>query len=261
MTTRLEDSVMGSIDPGSLAQALPRVGLITPPSPFLLDERVFVSLGILKVAASLRQRGHEVSLLDLSGVQNYLDVVTNFLAESNDDVIGLTATTPQLPNVLEIARLIRAMAPKKRLILGGPHVTLSYAALRYARKKAGAGVARIEKSVAILEQAFDVLIPGDGELAVFRAIAADCPKVVDGDDRKGEYFMTDEVYEVTPDPARDLVDMDSYRYTIDGHRATSLIAQLGCPFACAFCGGRYSNALRVIRTRSTASVLNEVKYQ
>jgi hypothetical protein len=27
-----------------------KVGLIIPPSPFLLDERVFVSLGILRVA-------------------------------------------------------------------------------------------------------------------------------------------------------------------------------------------------------------------
>ena len=30
------------------------VTLIIPPSPFLLDERVFVSLGVLKVAAVLR---------------------------------------------------------------------------------------------------------------------------------------------------------------------------------------------------------------
>lgn len=243
-----------------MGHAKQSVALITPPSPFLLDERVFVSLGILKVAASLRQHGHEVSFLDLSGVQNYLDVVTNFLTESDTDIIGLTATTPQLPNVLEIARLIRIAAPEKRLILGGPHVTLTYAALRYAHKNAGSGIMRIERSVAILEEAFDVLVPGDGELAVFQAISPDSPKVVDGDDRKGNFFMTNDVYEGTPNPARDLIDMGSYNYSIDGHPATSLIAQLGCPFACAFCGGRYSNALRVIRTRSTESILDEVKF-
>ena len=32
-----------------------RVCLVTPPSPFLLDQRVFPALGILKVAAVLEQ--------------------------------------------------------------------------------------------------------------------------------------------------------------------------------------------------------------
>ena len=44
------------------------VGLVIPPSPFLLDERVFVSLGILRVASSLEERGVNVGVLDLSGV-------------------------------------------------------------------------------------------------------------------------------------------------------------------------------------------------
>ena len=48
--------------------------LITPPSVFLLDERVFMNLGILKVAAVLEKRGHSIEFLDLSGIQNYEDV-------------------------------------------------------------------------------------------------------------------------------------------------------------------------------------------
>ena len=43
--------------------------LIIPPSLFLLDERVFMSLGILKVAAVLEREGIGVELLDLSGVK------------------------------------------------------------------------------------------------------------------------------------------------------------------------------------------------
>ncbi len=52
--------------------------------------------------------------------------------------------------------------------------------------------------------------------------------------------------------------MESYRYTIDGHKAVSAVSQLGCPFACGFCGGRNSNALRRIRTRSTQNVVAEI---
>jgi anaerobic magnesium-protoporphyrin IX monomethyl ester cyclase len=59
-------------------------------------------------------------------------------------------------------------------------------------------------------------------------------------------------------PARHLVDVDSYHYTIDGVRATSLIAQLGCPFGCGFCGGRMSPSLRKIRMRSVDSIIREM---
>jgi hypothetical protein len=53
--------------------------LITPPSPFLLDERVFMHIGILKVASALEQRGYKVDFLDLSGVNNYLNVLDDYL--------------------------------------------------------------------------------------------------------------------------------------------------------------------------------------
>jgi len=56
-----------------------RVCLITPPSVFLLDERVFMTLGILKVAAMLEQVGIAVDMLDLSGVENYEEVVRDYV--------------------------------------------------------------------------------------------------------------------------------------------------------------------------------------
>src|SRR5262249_563757 len=63
----------------------------------------------------------------------------------------------------------------------------------------------------------------------------------------------------TPWPARHLVDLRSYKYAIEGHSATSLIAQLGCPFNCGFCGGRNSNSLRITRTRTTESIVAELE--
>src|SRR5690349_16855273 len=42
----------------SWAEQARSVCLIIPPSAFLLDERVFVSLGVLKVAASLEAQRH-----------------------------------------------------------------------------------------------------------------------------------------------------------------------------------------------------------
>src|SRR5438445_13733896 len=106
------------------------VCLIIPPSAFLLDERVFMTLGILKVAAVLEAKGVRVELLDLSGIANYVDAVKAHARSSSAQVYGLTATTPQLPAATEIVEALRATRPEARLILGGPHITLVHAAAK-----------------------------------------------------------------------------------------------------------------------------------
>lgn len=234
-----------------------KVGLIIPPSAFLLDERVFVSLGILKIAAVLQRQGRPVTLLDFSGIENYLDVLSVYLQTSTDFAIGITSTTPQLPAVYKIAQTIKQQRPDIRIILGGPHVTLTLAACKLEAKRGHRGRAHAAK--AQLEQIADTLVAGDGELAIFAALNESPAKILDGDDLKSGLFLTDSQYNETPYPARALVDLSSYNYTIEGHRATSLIAQLGCPFSCGFCGGRNSKSLRVIRTRTIDSIIAELE--
>ncbi|MFA6310329.1 MAG: radical SAM protein [Sterolibacterium sp.] len=236
------------------------VALVIPPSPFLLDERVFVSLGVLRVASSLESQGVQVGVLDLSGVSNYLEVVQAFLRQNQVEWIGITSTTPQLPSAVKIAKTIRQTMPGLRIVLGGPHVTLTYSALKVERDKLGVFDGRAAKAAEVLESHFDVMVSGDGEYAVFELFDKDCPKVVDGDDNKGPFFMSNAQYESLPMPARHLVDMDSYKYSIDGFPATSLIAQLGCPFHCGFCGGRNSKSLRLIRTRGMDSIVSEIRW-
>jgi radical SAM superfamily enzyme YgiQ (UPF0313 family) len=236
-----------------------RVGLIIPPSPFLLDERVFVSLGLLKVASSLELQGVQVGIVDLSGVSNYTDALETYLSDNDVEWLGITTTTPQLPAAVKLAKIIRAIKPGLKIVLGGPHVTLTYSAVK-VEKKAGIEDGRAQKAADLLETYFDHLVSGDGEVAVFEIFNPDCPKVVDADDLKSPMFMSDEAYEQSPAPARHLVDLKSYKYSIEGFPATSLIAQLGCPFKCGFCGGRNSRSLRVIRTRSEFSIVEEVRW-
>ena len=109
--------------------------LIIPPSLFLLDERVFMSLGILKVAAVLEREGIGVELLDLSGVKNYTEALTLHIEQSPTRCFGLTATTPQMPAATKIQETIRRLRPSARIILLGPHVTLVCAAAKYERKR------------------------------------------------------------------------------------------------------------------------------
>lgn len=228
------------------------ITLIIPPSPFLLDERVFPSLGILKIASVLKSR-YDLKVLDLSGIKNYLDVMQVYLDTKSSSTFCITATTPQLPHAIKLKDLIKRSNPNARVVLGGPHVTLVYAAYKNNQNR------RSILNKEVLESHFDCLVSGDGEKAIFPAIESDV-KFIDGDDPKQSYFLTNEDYEVLPFPARDLIDLESYHYKIDGKKATSIIAQLGCPFNCGFCGGRLSNSLRRIRTRSGHNILNEIEY-
>jgi radical SAM superfamily enzyme YgiQ (UPF0313 family) len=224
-----------------------RLCLITPPSPFLLDERVFPALGILKVAAVLEKAGHEVDHLDLCGVSNSEDVVRSYQGAS---VFGLTATTPQIPAAVRLGAILREREGAKT-ILGGPHPTLLHAAAKRGNERA-------KVALKYLLEHFDVVVAGDGEKAIFTALYS--KGLVDADDPKGILWNTSKDFEESPWPARHLIDMDSYHYTIDGVKATSAIAQLGCPMHCKFCGGRNSPMLRQIRVRSSGSVVDEMMH-
>lgn len=216
-----------------------------------------MSLGILRVAAVLENAGYRVEHIDLSGIENYIQVVKDHVGKTTASIFGLTATTPQMPAAANILQQIRELKQAK-VILGGPHITLVNAAWKKEKKKGIQG--RATKTMEKLEEMFDVLVAGDGEDSIFEAISPTSPKIVDADDPKGPLFMTSGRYNEMPFPARHLVDVSSYKYSIDGVSALSLIAQLGCPFSCAFCGGRESSMLRKIRTRNTETIVSEINH-
>src|SRR3990167_5313230 len=81
---------------------------------------------------------------------------------------------------------------------------------------------------------FDVLVAGDGESAILKAIEPNAPSFIDADDPKTDLFLTSAKLNELPFPARHLVDVESYHYSIDGVPAITMIAQLGCPFGCGF---------------------------
>ncbi|MBF0198809.1 MAG: B12-binding domain-containing radical SAM protein [Planctomycetes bacterium] len=235
-----------------------KVALVTPPSIFLLDQRVFPNLGILKVASCLEAEGYSVDLLDFSGIENYLDALRDYLNSHQLKAIGITVTTPQMPSAGRIIQTIRETQPDLKIIMGGPHVTLVASAWKLEKKANRVG--RGHHAFEHLKTLVDILVAGDGERAIISALQDDSDWFVDGDEPSLGLFMSKDDYEKTPWPARHLIDLKSYRYHIEGHKSTSLIAQLGCPFHCGFCGGRHSKSLRNIRTRSSESIISEIEF-
>ncbi len=232
--------------------------LITPPSIFLLDERVFVNLGILKIAAVLEQAGHAVEMLDLSGIQNYEEALRDFCQNSQVQVYGITSTTPQMPAAANVAKIIREEQPFVRIVLGGPHVTLVHSAMQKEESEGrkGRAIIAMESILAL----FDTVVAGDGEDAIFEVLKKNPGKIVDANNRNSTLFLNNQQLEELPFPARHLVDMKSYHYKVEDRSATSLIAQLGCPFECGFCGGRKSPMLRMVRTRSSDNIVQEIRH-
>jgi anaerobic magnesium-protoporphyrin IX monomethyl ester cyclase len=207
-----------------------KVALIYPPSPFLLESRVMPPLGILFVAENLRRGGHEVSVLDLTGVDGWKAKLPEVL---DADLVGLTGTTPQYPLNMSIRAELRRLGYTRPIVIGGIHVTSD-----------PEGVRRDE---------WDSMVIGEGENAALQ-LAFDAS---DG--------MLERVYQLplAPDldalghPARDLVDIRSYRYELDGHPATTTFSQRGCKFRCAFCESPLSGGFQV-RYHSPSWVLEDV---
>jgi len=232
-----------------------RICLIMSPSPFLLDERVFMSLGILTIAAVLEKRGYIVDMLDLSGIKNYIEALKTYLKEHPEvEVYGITSTTPQVPLAKKINDVIKSYG--KRVIAGGPHFTLINSASKKEKKRGIPG--RATRALEKLKETFDTLVCGDGEYAIFEALKGE--KFVDADDKNSPLFLTNDDFTEAPFPARHLVDIDSYNFHIDGKKGLTLIGQLGCPFLCGFCSGRNSPTFRKIRTRSVENVMEEIEF-
>lgn len=207
------------------------VCLVNVPSPFLLDDRVFAPLGLLQVAAVLEEAGHTVRVVDLGGVSNYTEQMKNS-AQEHWDVYGITATTPQFPMAIDVLKTIRETDPGKRVLLGGPHATV------------------MPESCGM----FDCVVQGDGELAVLQAIQSDAPKIIDeaSNTTKGELRWHW--------PARHLIDLESYAYSLRGLKGTSMMLSQGCPYSCSYCCGRLVPYYRRVRSRNIDDVVNEMKH-
>ena len=207
-----------------------KICLINPPSPFLLDDRVFPPLGLLQVAAVLEEGGHEVAVADLGGVPDYKAEMAKHIDGWN--MYGITATTPQFPMAIDVLEVIRELDPGKRVMIGGPHSTV------------------MPESCCM----FDCVVMGDGEEAVLEALHPDAPSVIDRatTTTKGELRWHW--------PARHLIDMDSYRYSVGGVKGTSMMLSQGCPYQCSFCSGRLVPYYRRVRSRNIDDVILEMEH-
>ena len=104
--------------------------LINP--PITLEERygTFASvgsqappLGLCYVAATVRNAGYRVQILDAPALNLDLPQTIDSIARINANLIGITASTVSIPRAAELAKAIKNHSIKAPIMVGGPHVS------------------------------------------------------------------------------------------------------------------------------------------
>ncbi|MFZ2523612.1 MAG: radical SAM protein [Minisyncoccia bacterium] len=236
-----------------------RICLVIPPSIILAKERTFPHLGILSVASVLKSNAHEVDIVDLSGVKNYTEALGAYVRANDTKVFGITATSPQMPPAVKLLKVVREMRGEEtKVVLGGPHATLTNSSRKKELREGKHG--RSARHFKELSQLFDTQVAGDGEFAMLRVLENPKLRLVDADDPKSALWLRKYELEGIPFPARELLDLSSYNYSIDGVEATTMLTQRGCPYNCGFCAGRNSPSLRILRATGTERTVAELRH-
>lgn len=238
------------------------VVLIYPCKRAKTDMGLWPPLGISYIAAVLEKNGHETRIIDrgIINTKNHenigiVDGITaKILEKERPRIIGISATTPLIPDAYETAKLVKRILPNCTVVIGGTHATILP-----------------EKTLEECRE-IDIAVKGEGELAFLDLVQNKDLKTMKGISyRKGEKIVTNPEREPIqnldelPFPARHLLDMDFYtsihNIVIRGVivKATHVFTMRGCPYKCAFCAGSAAFG-RKIRYNSVDYVIREIKH-
>jgi radical SAM superfamily enzyme YgiQ (UPF0313 family) len=212
-------------------------------------------VGLLYVAASLREHGHEVAFYESGNRWDDPRPFTRLVERFRPDVVGIGALTPESVGMDLLARTAKAVLPDVPVVVGGPHPT-AYP-LRCVRNPA-----------------IDYAVIGEGELAFPALVAAltrggrdphAIPGIAwlgaDGGLETGGPPRVIEDLDALPLPAWDLAPMAFYQRERSmahvGQRAyLPLVTSRGCPYQCIYCHQIHGKRFR---SRSPENVLAEVR--
>ncbi len=207
-----------------------KILLVIPPAPYMTDDRAFPPLGILYVSSFLKKHGKDVHILDLAGEKNWKEKFSLTLKSINPQYVGFTATTPDMPTVYTLAKIVKDKSPKTKTVIGGAHATIAP-----------------EECTKI----FDSVVQGDGLESSLIAFSTHGKGII-----KSPLIRNLSLF---PLPDREAVNLKKYNYEIEGRRAANIMSHLGCPFQCVFCCGRKTSYYTHVRFRPVKSVVAEMQ--
>lgn len=201
-------------------------------------------LGIAYLAAVIREKGHEVKIIDRS-IERHKLTMEDF---APFDIIGISADTPRYPEAVEIARTAKQAG--KMVIMGGYHVTF------LDKEALETGVVDIVirgEAEEIMANLLDAL-ENHGDLTKVKGISF----ILDGKLIRTQVAPPPGNLDAMPFPARDLLPLNKYTSMMAGLPMTNLITSRGCPFNCYFCSSSKFGGLKW-RYRSAKSIADEME--
>ncbi|MFZ0892486.1 MAG: radical SAM protein [Thermoplasmata archaeon] len=215
-------------------------------------ERKFVelypSLGLLTLAAYLREQNIEVEIADLTFARS-VEALGVRLRTFAPEVVGVHTKTLMYARSLEIARM--AHEARAWTVAGGPDA--------------------VTRPTPYLDGGFDAVAMGEGEVTLTEiahtlhaeqtvagmagVVTRNGDKLVRGPPRS---FLPD--LDALPLPAWDLVDMEGYLRQWErrtGERRSAVLTSRGCPFDCSWCSKPTFG--RTFRQQSPTRVLAELR--
>ncbi|HVW84124.1 MAG TPA: cobalamin-dependent protein, partial [Bryobacteraceae bacterium] len=181
-------------------------------------------LGLLSLAAALREAGYEPSIIDGALHPDYRARIRRGLEDCVAFGVSLL-TGPMILEAIEMSRMVRALRPEIPVIFGGWHPSLA-------------------TDQTLREEYVDIVVRHQGErtlVEILDRLQAGKPLDLVG----GCWFKRDGRIRRNPDrpaiplselpaPAYDLVDFDAYERAC-GRRKLPYATSIGCPYACNYC--------------------------
>lgn len=238
-----------------------KVLLVNPPSdnelmgnnpPIIEEERGYnPPLGLLYLAAHLEwYSDHQVAVIDAQVEELDYPALKAAIAAHQPEVVGITAMTFTLIDVIKTARLVKEIDEDIPVVLGGPHVHL------YP-----------QETVAIPQ--VDYLVLGEGEIP-FHQLIDNLGRMDRLEEIRGLVFhrngtvintgirgLRDSLDEI-PFPARHLTPYEKYSSLMAKRNPiTTMFTSRGCPYKCTFCDRPHLG--KRFRARSAVNVVDEME--
>lgn len=238
-----------------------KILLINPPSenelhgnnPSIIEEERGYNppLGILYIAGYLEKHTNfKVEVLDTQAEEIGYDRLKDAILAKQPDVVGITAMTFTLIDVIKVINLIKSMRPEIKVVLGGPHV-------------------HIYPEETINIPGVDFLVLGEGEVT-FKELIENIDNPARLRSIPGLVFKENckvintgarplnENLDSLPFPARHLTPVQKYS-SLMARRIpiTTMFTSRGCPYRCTFCDRPHLG--KNFRARSAMNVVDEME--
>ncbi len=238
-----------------------RILLINPPrfneiignNPSIIEEQRGYNppLGLLYIAAFLEQNtDHKIKVIDAQVEKLDYSSLTLEISAFDPHVVGITAMTLTLIDVLIAADAVKKINKDIKVVLGGPHVnfypeeTIQHKSIDYLVLREG-------------EVVFKELIDRIDDRSGFKKLSGIVYK------KNGEIINTGiqpyiQDLDELPYPSRKLTPYKKYSSLLSkGKIVTTVFTSRGCPFNCSFCDR--PSLGKEFRFRSAINVVNELE--